>query len=68
LKKNNGIVQIVLEDEYEKSDYEKTTHAMESSLICFGHLQGEEVVDYENKEVKGDWILLTIQKDMIHAK
>ena len=35
----------------------------------FGDLQGEEfTVDNENKDVKGDWVLPIIQKDMIYKK
>jgi len=40
---------------------------MESSSISLGDLQGEEfTVDNENKDVKGDWVLLIIQKDIIY--
>jgi len=42
---------------------------MESSLISLENLQGDEfVVDNENEEVKGVWILPIIQKDMIYKK
>ena len=42
---------------------------MKSSSISLVDLHGEEfVVDNENEEVKGDWILLIIQKDMIYKK
>jgi len=31
---------------------------MESSVISLGELQGEEfIVDNENEDIKGDWIL-----------
>ena len=49
---------MVLEDEYEESDQEETSHIMESSSISLGDLQGEElVVDNDIEEVKGDWVL-----------
>jgi len=39
---------------------------MENSSISLSDLQGEEfIVDNENEDVKGDWVLLIIQKDMI---
>ena len=42
---------------------------MESSSISLGDLQGEEfVVDNDHEEVKGDWVLPIIQKDMIYKK
>jgi len=42
---------------------------MESSSISLGDLQGEEfTVDKENEDVKRDWILPIIQKDMIYKK
>ena len=42
---------------------------MESSSISLDDLQGEEfVVDNENEEVKGDWVLPIIQKDMMYKK
>ena len=69
LKNNKGIVEIVLKDEYEESDYEGTNHIMESSSISLGDLQEEEfVVDNKNEKVKRDWILPMIQKDMIYKK
>jgi len=44
-----------LDNEYEDSDYEKTSHMMESSSISFGNLQEEEfIVGNDNEEVKGD--------------
>ena len=39
LKNNEGMVEIVLEDEYEDTDYEKTSHIIESSSISLGDLQ-----------------------------
>ena len=40
---------------------------MDSSAISLGELQGEEfTVDNEIKDVKGDWVLPIIQKDMIY--
>ena len=55
-----------MNNEYEESDYEETSY-MKSSSISLGDLQGEEfVVDNDHKEIKGDWILFIIQKDMIY--
>ena len=67
LSNNKGIVEIILDNEYEESDYEETSHMMESSSINFGNLQEEAfVVDNENEDVKRDWVLPIIQKDMIY--
>jgi len=42
---------------------------MESSAISLSDLQGEEfTVDNENEDVKGDWVLPIIQKDIIYKK
>ena len=42
---------------------------MESSTISLDDLQGEEfIVNNENEDVKGDWVLPIIQKDMIYKK
>jgi len=42
---------------------------MKSNAISLGELQGEEfTVDNENEDVKGDWVLPIIQKDMIYKK
>ena len=42
---------------------------MESSLISLGDLQGEEfVIDNDHEEIKGDWVLPIIQKEMIYKK
>jgi len=42
---------------------------MESSSVSLGDLQGEQfVIDNNHKEVKGDWVLPLIQKDMIYKK
>ena len=69
LSNNKGIVEIIIDSEYEESDYEETSHMMESSSISLGDLQGEEfVVDNDHEEVKGDWVLPIIQKDMIYKK
>ena len=58
LNNNKGIVEITLNNVYEESDYEETSHMIESSSISLGNLQGEEfVVDNENEEVKGNWVL-----------
>ena len=38
LNTNKGIVEIMLDNEYEESDYEKTSHMMESSSISIGDL------------------------------
>lgn len=39
----------------------------ESSAIILGDLQKEEfVVNNENEKVKGDWVILIIQKNMIY--
>ena len=65
--KNKGTVEIVMEDE--ESDYEEMSHMMESSWISLGVLQGEQcIVDNENENVKGDWVLPIIQKEMIYKK
>jgi len=53
LSNNKGIVIIILDNEYEKSDYEETSHMMESISIYLCDLQGEEfVVDNKNEDVK----------------
>jgi len=53
--KNKGIVEIVMADEYKESDYEETSHMIESSSISLDDLQGEEfILDNENEDVKGD--------------
>ena len=66
LSNNRGIVEIILDNEYKESDHEETSHMMESSAVTLGDLQGEEfIVDNENEDVKGDWVLPIIQKDMI---
>ena len=58
-----------MDNEYEESDYEETSHMMESSLVSLGDLKGEEfVVDNNHKEVKGNWVRPIIQKDMIYKK
>ena len=58
-----------MDNEYEESGHEETSHMMESSSINLGDLQGEEfVVDNKNKDVKRDWVLPIIQKDMIYKK
>ena len=44
MKNNRGILEKVLEDEYEKSDYEETSHMMKSSLNSLGDFQGEEFI------------------------
>ena len=42
---------------------------MESSAVSPGECQGEEfIVDNENEDVKGDWVLPIIQNDMIYKK
>ena len=42
---------------------------MESTTISLGELQWEKfTVDNENEDVKGDWVLPIIQKDMIYKK
>ena len=65
--KNKGTVEIVMEDE--ESDYEEMSHMMGSSWISLGVLQGEQcIVDNENENVKGDWVLPIIQKEMIYKK
>jgi len=69
LNNNIVIVKIILDNEYEESHYEKTSRMMESSSLNLGDLQGEEFfVDSDNEEVKADWILPIIQKDMIYKK
>ena len=37
-KNNKGIVEIILEYEYKESDYEETSHMMESSFISHNNL------------------------------
>ena len=70
LHNNKGIVEVTIdEEEYEEIEYEESSHMMESSAISLGELQGEEfTVDNENEDVKEDWVLLIIQKDMIYKK
>ena len=54
-KNNKGIVEIVLEDEYEESDYEETSHLMKRGSISLRDLQGEEfIIDNANEDIKGD--------------
>ena len=49
------IVDILIKDEYEESDYKETSHMMESSSISLGDPQGEEfIVDNDHEEVKED--------------
>ena len=38
---NKGIIKIVMEDEYEESDYKEISHMMKSSSISLSDLQGE---------------------------
>ena len=55
---NKGIIEIIEDNEYEESDYEETSHMMESSSVSLGDLQGEEfAVDNDHEEVKEDWLL-----------
>ena len=55
LNNNKGIVEIILDNEYEESDYEETSHMMESSSVSLGDVQGEQfVVDNDREEVKED--------------
>ena len=66
---NKEIVEIIEDNEYEESDYEETSHMMESSSVSLGDLHGEDiVVDNDHEEVKRDWVLPIIQKDMIYKK
>ena len=44
LNNNKRIVEIIMDNEYEESDYEETSHMMENSSISLGDLQGEEFV------------------------
>ena len=44
LKKNKGVVKMVLEDRHEESDCEEASNMIKSSSISFGDLQGEEIV------------------------
>ena len=47
-----------MEDEYQESDHEKTTHKKESNATSLGEHQGEKfIVDNENKELKEDLVL-----------
>jgi len=63
------LLKIVLEDEYEKSNYEETSHMAESGSISPDDLQKEEfILDNGNEDVKGDWILLITQKDVVYKK
>ena len=70
LNTNKGIVEITInEEEYEEAEYEESSSMMESNAISLGELQGEEfTVDNENEDVKEDWVLPIIQKDMIYKK
>ena len=53
LRNNKGIVEIILDNEYEESDCEETSHMMESNFVSLGELQEEEfVVDNDHVEVK----------------
>ena len=67
---NKGIAEITIDQEaYEETQYEESSHMMESSAISLGDLQGEEfIVDNENVHVKGDWVLPITQKDVIYKK
>ena len=52
---NKGIIEIILDNEHEESDYEETNHMMKNSSISLSDLQGEKFsIDNENKYVKGD--------------
>ena len=67
LGNNKGIVEII--EGNEESDYEETNHMMETSSVSLGDLQGEEfIIDNDHEEVKGDWVLSIIQKDMTYKK
>jgi len=69
LKNNEGIIEIVLKDKYEESEYKETSHMMENSSISLCDPQGEEfIIDNENEDVKGDWVLAIILKDIIKKK
>ena len=58
LGNNKGIVEIIDDNKYKESDYEETSHMIESISVSLGDLHGEEfVVDNDHEEVKGDWIL-----------
>ena len=47
----------------------KISHMMKSSLISLGDLQGEKfIIDNENKDVKGDWVIPIIHKEIIYEK
>jgi len=60
------IVEIVLEDKHEESDYEETSQMMQSSSISHSNLQGEKFIMHtKNEDVKGYWVIPIIQKDMI---
>ena len=41
-----------MEDIYKDSDYEETSHVMPNSSISLNDLQGEIIVDNENKRSK----------------
>ena len=69
MKNNKGIVEIVLDDEYEGTNYEEISHMMKSSSTSLSDLQGEEfIIDNENEDVKGDCVVSIIWKDMIYKK
>jgi len=70
LNNNKEIVEMTIEEEeYEEPDYEEASHMIENSSISLGDLQIEEfTMDNENEDVKGDWVVLIIQKDMIYKK
>ena len=62
-------LQIVIEDEYEESNYVEISHIMKNSSISLGDLQEEEyIIDDVNEDVKGDWVVPIIHKDIIYKK
>ena len=38
LSNNKGIVKIIMDNEYRESDYEETSHVMDSSLVSLADL------------------------------
>ena len=54
-----------MKNEYEENNYEEISHMIESSLISLGELKIEVfIMDCENEQIKGDWLLPIISKDI----
>ena len=55
LENNNGIVEITVEEKYEESDREETSHMMESSSTSPNGLQWEEFTANNKNEEANAW-------------